>query len=200
MIQKLPGLIDRAATITVLSPPIHDYVMMSHAGAPPVAPVGPSSPATWRAFLVQVGLPWQAIFSSAYSSSLAAHLWLLNSIPRVNSCPTSNPRSPQGQMRTGSANYRQPTDVSPQITTVHLFLAGGIVPPRTAAIPWVGPPYIAFPWLLWRGAHTQPASPFRCYPNLVQDLAMTRPDQVWVADITYTRLKCVQFMGALQPH
>lgn len=27
------------------------------------------------------------------------------------------------------------------------------------------------------------------YANLVQDLAITRPDQVWVADITYVRLK-----------
>jgi putative transposase len=27
------------------------------------------------------------------------------------------------------------------------------------------------------------------YPNLVQDLVITRPDQVWVADITYIRLR-----------
>jgi putative transposase len=30
---------------------------------------------------------------------------------------------------------------------------------------------------------------FPRYPNLVQGLAVTRPDQVWVADITYIRLK-----------
>lgn len=30
---------------------------------------------------------------------------------------------------------------------------------------------------------------FPRYPNLVQTLAMTRPDQVWVADITYIRLR-----------
>src|SRR5262249_28144809 len=29
---------------------------------------------------------------------------------------------------------------------------------------------------------------FPRYPNLVQDLEITRPDQVWVADITYIRL------------
>jgi transposase InsO family protein len=29
---------------------------------------------------------------------------------------------------------------------------------------------------------------FRRYPNLVEDLSITRPDQVWVADITYVRL------------
>lgn len=29
---------------------------------------------------------------------------------------------------------------------------------------------------------------FRRYPNLVQDLRIERPDQVWVADITYVRL------------
>jgi putative transposase len=28
---------------------------------------------------------------------------------------------------------------------------------------------------------------FPRYPNLVHDLQMTRPDQVWVADITYIR-------------
>ena len=27
------------------------------------------------------------------------------------------------------------------------------------------------------------------YPNLVEDLKVTRPDQVWVADITYIRLR-----------
>ncbi len=31
---------------------------------------------------------------------------------------------------------------------------------------------------------------FPRYPNLVQDLEITRPDQVWVADITYIRLRC----------
>ena len=30
--------------------------------------------------------------------------------------------------------------------------------------------------------------PFPRYPNLVQELAVVRPDQVWVADITYVRL------------
>lgn len=30
---------------------------------------------------------------------------------------------------------------------------------------------------------------FPRYPNLVQDLAIVRPDQVWVADITYIRLR-----------
>ena len=28
------------------------------------------------------------------------------------------------------------------------------------------------------------------YPNLVQDLEIVRPDQVWVSDITYIRLRC----------
>jgi hypothetical protein len=147
MIQKPPGLIDRAAAITVLSPPIHDYVMISHVGAPPrrshrarlsshLESLFSSSRLTLashlhdslRIFVLALLQIVSALnFSSAYSSSLAAHLWLLNSIPRVNSCPTSNPRSPQGQMRTSSANHRQPTDISPQITTVHLFLAGGII-------------------------------------------------------------------------
>jgi putative transposase len=36
---------------------------------------------------------------------------------------------------------------------------------------------------------TNSAHSFRRYPNLVQDLAVTRPDQVWVADITYIRLR-----------
>jgi transposase InsO family protein len=31
--------------------------------------------------------------------------------------------------------------------------------------------------------------PFPRYPNLVQDLAIVRPDQVWVSDITYVRLR-----------
>jgi len=31
--------------------------------------------------------------------------------------------------------------------------------------------------------------PFPRYPNLVKDLKITRPDQVWVADITYIRLR-----------
>jgi putative transposase len=35
--------------------------------------------------------------------------------------------------------------------------------------------------------------PFRRYPNLVADLAVTRPDQVWVADITYVRVR-VEFV------
>ncbi len=30
---------------------------------------------------------------------------------------------------------------------------------------------------------------FERYPNLVQDLTVTRPDEVWVADITYVRLR-----------
>ena len=29
---------------------------------------------------------------------------------------------------------------------------------------------------------------YRCYPNLVKSLPITRPNQVWVADITYVRL------------
>jgi putative transposase len=35
--------------------------------------------------------------------------------------------------------------------------------------------------------------PFPRYPNLVADLAVTRPDQVWVADITYVRVR-VEFV------
>lgn len=35
---------------------------------------------------------------------------------------------------------------------------------------------------------TNSQHPFPRYPNLVQDLSVTRPDQVWVADITYIRL------------
>lgn len=31
--------------------------------------------------------------------------------------------------------------------------------------------------------------PFPRYPNLVTDLTVTRPDQVWVADITYVRVR-----------
>jgi putative transposase len=31
---------------------------------------------------------------------------------------------------------------------------------------------------------------FPRYPNLVQGLAIVRPDQVWVSDITYIRLRC----------
>jgi len=30
---------------------------------------------------------------------------------------------------------------------------------------------------------------FPRYPNLVEHLKVTRPDQVWVADITYVRLR-----------
>jgi len=36
---------------------------------------------------------------------------------------------------------------------------------------------------------TNSQHPFRRYPNLVRDLAVTRPDGVWVADITYIRLE-----------
>jgi transposase InsO family protein len=36
---------------------------------------------------------------------------------------------------------------------------------------------------------TQSAHGFGRYPNLVQDLAIARPEQVWVADITYIRLQ-----------
>jgi hypothetical protein len=50
--EEPPGLIDRAAAILALSPPIYDYVVMSHEGPTPVAPVGPGSPDTWRAFSV----------------------------------------------------------------------------------------------------------------------------------------------------
>ena len=35
---------------------------------------------------------------------------------------------------------------------------------------------------------TDSAHSFPRYPNLVQDLEIVRPDQVWVADITYVRL------------
>jgi putative transposase len=35
---------------------------------------------------------------------------------------------------------------------------------------------------------TNSQHPFPRYPNLVQDLAVVRPDQVWVSDITYIRL------------
>ena len=35
---------------------------------------------------------------------------------------------------------------------------------------------------------TNSQHPFPRYPNLVQELAVVRPDQVWVADITYIRL------------
>jgi putative transposase len=36
---------------------------------------------------------------------------------------------------------------------------------------------------------TNSEHPFPRYPNLVQDLDILRPDQVWVVDITYIRLK-----------
>jgi putative transposase len=36
---------------------------------------------------------------------------------------------------------------------------------------------------------TQSQHGFRRFPNLVRNLAITQPDQVWVADITYVRLK-----------
>jgi len=36
---------------------------------------------------------------------------------------------------------------------------------------------------------TDSQHPFPRYPNLVKDLAMIQPDQVWVADITYIRLR-----------
>jgi transposase InsO family protein len=36
---------------------------------------------------------------------------------------------------------------------------------------------------------TQSDHPFPRYPNLVQDLDVVRPDQVWVADITYIQLE-----------
>ncbi len=36
---------------------------------------------------------------------------------------------------------------------------------------------------------TNSQHPFPRYPNLVQDLPIVRPDQVWVADITYIRLR-----------
>jgi putative transposase len=36
---------------------------------------------------------------------------------------------------------------------------------------------------------TQSAHPYPRYPNLVQDLMIVRPDQVWVGDITYVRLR-----------
>jgi len=40
---------------------------------------------------------------------------------------------------------------------------------------------------------TDSAHPFPRYPNLVADLEVTRPDQVWVADITYVRVR-VEFV------
>jgi putative transposase len=36
---------------------------------------------------------------------------------------------------------------------------------------------------------TNSQHPFPRYPNLVKDLEIQRPDQVWVADITYIRLR-----------
>lgn len=36
---------------------------------------------------------------------------------------------------------------------------------------------------------TDSTHPFRRYPNLVQDLTIDHPDQVWVADITYVRVR-----------
>jgi putative transposase len=36
---------------------------------------------------------------------------------------------------------------------------------------------------------TQSAHPYPRYPNLVQELTIVRPDQVWVGDITYVRLR-----------
>lgn len=35
---------------------------------------------------------------------------------------------------------------------------------------------------------TNSQHPYQRYPNLVQDLVVTRPDQVWVGDLTYVRL------------
>jgi transposase InsO family protein len=35
---------------------------------------------------------------------------------------------------------------------------------------------------------TDSQHPYPCYPNLVKELGITRPDQVWVSDITYIRL------------
>src|SRR5205085_3095128 len=35
---------------------------------------------------------------------------------------------------------------------------------------------------------------FRRYANLVKDLVVTRPDQVWVCDITYVKLGSGQFV------
>lgn len=37
-------------------------------------------------------------------------------------------------------------------------------------------------------ATTNSQHPYRRYPNLIQDLVITRPDQVWASDITYIRL------------
>lgn len=39
--------------------------------------------------------------------------------------------------------------------------------------------------------------PFRCYPNLVQDLTICRPDHVWVADITYVRVRLEELYLAI---
>src|SRR5437764_12302003 len=40
-----------------------------------------------------------------------------------------------------------------------------------------------------RGRTTDSDHPFPRFPNLVEDLEVTHPDQVWVADITYIRLR-----------
>lgn len=40
-----------------------------------------------------------------------------------------------------------------------------------------------------RRCTTNSKHPFPRYPNLVQDLVVTHPEQVWVADITYIRLR-----------
>jgi putative transposase len=40
-----------------------------------------------------------------------------------------------------------------------------------------------------RARTTDSNHPFPRYPNLVADLTVTRPDQVWVADITYVRVR-----------
>lgn len=38
---------------------------------------------------------------------------------------------------------------------------------------------------------TNSAHPYRVYPNLVDHLAVTGPNQVWVADITYSSIRIV---------
>ena len=47
-------------------------------------------------------------------------------------------------------------------------------------------------------ARTDSAHEFARHPNLVLGLAITRPDQVWVADITYVALReCFVFLAVI---
>jgi hypothetical protein len=53
--EKPPGLTDRAAAILALSPPIYDYVVISHAGAPPSLPSGQALQTIGEPFLLHAG-------------------------------------------------------------------------------------------------------------------------------------------------